>query len=125
VLAELRKHGVELSLDDFGTGYSSLAHLKSIPVTEVKIDRSFVVQMCTNAMDAAIVCATIQLARNLGMSVVAEGVEDEETWAALEAAGCHFIQGYVISRPVQAAELEQQLHGGPPQRESTLTPIVA
>ncbi len=111
VLAKLREHRIELSLDDFGTGYSSLTHLRSMPVGEVKIDRSFVAQMRTDTRDAAIVLGTIQLAHMLGIKVVAEGVEDEETWAALRTAGCHLIQGYVLSRPLPASELEQQLIG--------------
>jgi diguanylate cyclase (GGDEF)-like protein len=110
VLAQLREFGIRLSLDDFGTGYSSLTHLKSLPVQEVKIDRSFVARMCTDATDAAIVHATVQLAHALGIRVVAEGVEDEQTWEALNTMGCDLIQGYVLSRPVPASELEQPLN---------------
>jgi EAL domain-containing protein (putative c-di-GMP-specific phosphodiesterase class I) len=102
-----------LSLDDFGTGYSSLAHLKTLPVGELKIDRSFVLRMCNDATDGAIVYATIQLAQKLGILVVAEGVEDEDTWQALHDMGCPVIQGYVLSRPVPADELEQLLLAGP------------
>ena len=109
VLAELCSLGVELSLDDFGTGYSSLAHLRELPVSEIKIDRSFVTGMRHDPTDAAIVFAMIGLAHKLGIRVVAEGVEDEETWEALQRQGCELIQGYVISRPVEAAELERQL----------------
>jgi diguanylate cyclase (GGDEF)-like protein len=109
VLAALDERGIGLSLDDFGTGYSSLTHLKSLPVGEVKIDRSFVSRMCTDATDAAIVYATIQLAGKLGIRVVAEGVEDEATWNALRELGCDVIQGYLLSRPLPAAELEPQL----------------
>jgi len=112
VLAELGELGIGLSLDDFGTGYSSLAHLKALPVGEVKIDRSFVRRMCSDPTDAAIVYATIQLAKKLGIRVVAEGVEDEQTWEALTALGCHLVQGYVLSRPVPAGELEQQMLAG-------------
>jgi EAL domain-containing protein (putative c-di-GMP-specific phosphodiesterase class I) len=107
VLAALGELGIGLSLDDFGTGYSSLAHLKSLPVGEVKIDRSFVARMCTDATDAAIVCATIELATKLGIRVVAEGVEDEETWTALNGLGCQLIQGYLLSRPLPPDELEK------------------
>jgi diguanylate cyclase (GGDEF)-like protein len=109
VLAELGEMGIGLSLDDFGTGYSSLTHLKSLPVGEVKIDRSFVQQMNTEPTDAAIVHATIQLAQSLGIRVVAEGVEDDMTWQSLNRLGCQFVQGYVLSRPVPAAQLEQQM----------------
>ncbi len=93
VLARLGEIGIELSLDDFGTGYSSLSHLRALPVREVKVDRSFVAWMCSDHTDAAIVYATIQLAHKLGMRVVAEGVEDEETWGALTDLGCELIQG--------------------------------
>jgi diguanylate cyclase (GGDEF)-like protein len=109
VLAELGEMGIGLSLDDFGTGYSSLTHLRSLPVGEVKIDRSFVRQMSTEPRDAAIVHATIDLARRLGIRVVAEGVEDETTWQSLNRLGCQLVQGFVLSRPVPAAELEQQM----------------
>lgn len=109
VLAELGEMGIGLSLDDFGTGYSSLTHLKSLPVGEVKIDRSFVQQMNTAPTDAAIVHATIQLAQTLGIRVVAEGVEDDITWQSLARLGCQLVQGYVLSRPVPAAQLEQQM----------------
>ena len=102
VLVGLDQLGVGLSLDDFGTGFSSLGHLKSHPVGEIKIDRSFVTAMTSTASDSAIVHATIQLARRLGKRVVAEGVEDEETWQLLAAAGCHVVQGYALSRPLPA-----------------------
>ncbi len=111
VLTQIRAAGVELALDDFGTGYSSLTHLKSLPVGHLKIDRSFIANMCQDATDAAIVEGTIQLARTLGIRVVAEGVEDEETRAALDALGCDLVQGYGLGRPVPAAELEPQLEG--------------
>jgi diguanylate cyclase (GGDEF)-like protein len=109
VLAKLGELGIGLSLDDFGTGYSSLSHLKSLPVGEVKIDRSFVQQMCSDLTDGAIVHATIQLAQQLGIRVVAEGVEDEATWQTLIDLGCQLIQGYALSRPVPATELESHM----------------
>ncbi len=105
VLARLGELGVGISLDDFGTGYSSLVHLKTLPVSEVKIDRSFVSRMRIDETDLAIVRSTIQLAHNLGMRVVAEGVEDDATWADLADLGCELIQGYRLSRPLPAAEL--------------------
>jgi EAL domain-containing protein (putative c-di-GMP-specific phosphodiesterase class I) len=105
VLIRLDQLGVELSLDDFGTGFSSLGHLKSLPVAEIKIDRSFVAEMATNPEDAAIVHTMIQLAERLGKRVVAEGVDDEDTWQLLAVAGCHLIQGYALSRPLPAKEL--------------------
>ena len=114
--------GVGLSLDDFGTGFSSLGHLKSLPVGEIKIDRSFVAQMATNADDSAIVHATIQLAHRLGKRVVAEGVEDEETWELLAAAGCHLIQGYALSRPLPAAAARAAAR--PARAPATRRPVV-
>jgi EAL domain-containing protein (putative c-di-GMP-specific phosphodiesterase class I) len=110
VLAQLREFGIGLSLDDFGTGYSSLTHLQSLPVGEVKLDRSFIARMCTDTRDAAIVHAMIQLAHTLGIRVVAEGLEDEQTWQALDGLDCDLVQGYILSRPVPGAELEQQLN---------------
>ena len=110
-LDRLRGLGIELSLDDFGTGYSSLTHLKALPVGELKIDRSFVSRMCAEQTDSAIVFAMIQLAHQLGIRVVAEGVEDAATWDALRALDCDLIQGYLLGRPVPAAELTAQLAG--------------
>ncbi|MGA2165134.1 MAG: EAL domain-containing protein [Solirubrobacteraceae bacterium] len=88
VLAQLGELGLGLSLDDFGTGFSSLTHLKSLPVGEVKIDRSFVGRMTTDPVDAAIVQATIQLAHSIGIRVVAEGIEDQVTWSSLAPSRC-------------------------------------
>jgi EAL domain-containing protein (putative c-di-GMP-specific phosphodiesterase class I) len=105
VLRRLDQLGIGLALDDFGTGFSSLGHLKSLPVGEIKIDRSFVTTMTSDRADSAIVHATIQLAHQLGKTVVAEGVEDEKTWQLLEAAGCQFVQGHKLSRPLPADEL--------------------
>jgi diguanylate cyclase (GGDEF)-like protein len=99
-LEALRAVGVSLAIDDFGTGYSSLAHLKGLPVQEIKVDKSFVCSMLDDASDEAIVRSVIELARNLGIRVVAEGVEDLPTAAALARAGCHLGQGYLFSRPV-------------------------
>jgi diguanylate cyclase (GGDEF)-like protein len=115
VLRRLDALGVCVSLDDFGTGYSSLAHLKSMPVREIKIDRSFVARMASDPTDAAIVRSTIDLARNLNMRVVAEGVEDDATWEALNRLGCQLVQGYRLSRPVPADELDALLAGRPEQ----------
>jgi diguanylate cyclase (GGDEF)-like protein len=105
VLTRLNEIGLRLAIDDFGTGYSSLAYLRRLPVHTIKVDRSFVHDMCENASDATIVRSTIDLGRNLGLDVVAEGVETEETWNALRALRCTFAQGYLISRPVPPAKL--------------------
>jgi EAL domain-containing protein (putative c-di-GMP-specific phosphodiesterase class I) len=109
ILWLLQGMGVRLSLDDFGTGYSSLTHLRQLPIDEIKIDKSFVLEMTTNDADAAIVRTVIDLAHNLGKQVCAEGVENEATWAMLRELGCDLAQGYWISRPLPAAELMQWL----------------
>ena len=100
---------MSLSIDDFGTGYSSLAYLSQLPVNEIKIDRSFVMNMAESDNDAVIVRSTIDLARNLGLHVVAEGVETEQAWDRLSELGCTLAQGYYLSRPVPAAELTEWL----------------
>src|SRR3954451_8412348 len=99
-LDRLSRIGLTLSVDDFGTGYSSLANLKRLPVDVIKIDKSFVMEMAVDASDAAIVRSTVDLAHNLGLRVVAEGVESEDAWRHLEALGCDFAQGYYLSRPL-------------------------
>jgi diguanylate cyclase (GGDEF)-like protein len=101
----LRRVGVRLSVDDFGTGYSSLAYLKRLPVDEVKLDKSFVLNMTGDANDAAIVRSTIELAHNLGLQLVAEGVEDQETLELLTALGCDLAQGYHLAYPMPADEV--------------------
>jgi EAL domain-containing protein (putative c-di-GMP-specific phosphodiesterase class I) len=103
VLTRLRLKGYKLSIDDFGTGYSSLVQLQQMPFTEVKIDRSFVMQMMSNEGCRAIVEIVIDLARKLGLRSVAEGVEDEAALRTLIALGCDAAQGYYLSRPVAAA----------------------
>jgi diguanylate cyclase (GGDEF)-like protein len=105
VLSRLSGMGVRLAIDDFGTGYSSLAYLKRLPVDELKIDKSFVQGMEEDENDAVIVRSTIDLGRNLGLRVVAEGVESAEAWRQLVSLGCDVAQGYYLSRPVPAAEL--------------------
>ncbi len=105
VLARMGELGVRSSLDDFGTGQSSLARLKRLPVEEIKIDRSFVLGMGGDRTDRAIVRSTIELARSLELRVVAEGVENVDTWRELARLGCDQAQGYFLSRPVPASEL--------------------
>jgi EAL domain-containing protein (putative c-di-GMP-specific phosphodiesterase class I) len=104
-LNALSSAGFKLSIDDFGTGYSSLAYLKRLPVHELKIDKSFVMAMERDADDAKIVRSTIDLAHNLGLSVVAEGIENAAVWDLLEALGCDEGQGFHMGRPLPAAEL--------------------
>ena len=111
VLARISELGVEFSLDDYGTGYSSLARLRRLPVRELKIDRSFVMAMSQSPDDATIVRSTIELARSLGLHVVAEGVETEADWQQLVGWGCDTAQGFYLSRPVPAAELSDLLRG--------------
>jgi EAL domain-containing protein (putative c-di-GMP-specific phosphodiesterase class I) len=96
----LRVAGVRFAIDDFGTGYSSLSQLRKLPVDELKIDRSFVSRAHIDADDASIVSSTIELGHNLGLKVVAEGVEEAETLLMLRNLGCDFAQGYLISKPL-------------------------
>lgn len=110
-LSRLSAMGVRLSIDDFGTGYSSLAYLKRLPVDEIKIDRSFVMDMLTNDDDATIVRSVVDLGHNLNLQVVAEGVEDVDTWNLLRSIGCDVAQGYYLGRPSSSADLERALRG--------------
>jgi EAL domain-containing protein (putative c-di-GMP-specific phosphodiesterase class I)/CHASE2 domain-containing sensor protein len=105
VLTALRELGIKLSVDDYGTGQSSLSYLKQLPVHELKIDKSFVTSVCDNASDEIMVRSTIQLAHELGLQVVAEGVEDVATTALLKSLGCDFAQGYFVGKPMPFDEL--------------------
>ncbi|MGW1214597.1 putative bifunctional diguanylate cyclase/phosphodiesterase [Streptomyces sp. NPDC002499] len=103
-LAGLTGHGVKMSLDDFGTGYSSLVHLRRLPVSELKIDRSFVARLAYDTEDAEIVRCTVDLAHSLGLLVVAEGVEDDETWERLRDLGCDAVQGWLVAAAMPSEE---------------------
>jgi diguanylate cyclase (GGDEF)-like protein/PAS domain S-box-containing protein len=109
VLGRLHEMGGRLSIDDFGTGYSSLAYLQRLPVDEIKIDRSFVTNLATTDDDAIIVRSTVDLAHSLGLTVVAEGVEDEDGLNALVECDCDLAQGYLLGRPVVAEDLTESL----------------
>ena len=114
VLSDLAHLGLRVAIDDFGTGYSSLAFLQTLPVNALKIDRSFVRDMTTNANDAVIVRSVIELGRNLGLEVIAEGVEDQSTCRELADVGCPVGQGYYWSRPIPADDLEPLLRRAAP-----------
>ncbi|MEA2371370.1 MAG: hypothetical protein QOH12_1764, partial [Solirubrobacteraceae bacterium] len=113
VLDLLHAMGERLSIDDFGTGHSSLSYLQQLTIDEIKIDRSFVVNLPSVPGDAVIVRSIIELAHNLGLMVVAEGVEDEAALEMLVADGCDSAQGYYVSRPCPAAELTTWLVESP------------
>lgn len=113
MLNRLHAIGVKLAVDDYGTGFSSLAYLKNMPLTDIKIDKSFVTDMTVDDNDAVIVRSTIDLAHNLGRKVVAEGVETKEIWDLLEILRCDTAQGFYISPPIPAGELERWLQESP------------
>ncbi len=109
LLKRLSALGVRISIDDFGAGYTSLGQLKTLPISELKIDRSFVTTMTEDDRNALIVHSVIDLGHNLGLSIVAEGVEDEQTFTALAALKCDVAQGYYLTRPMSAEALDAQL----------------
>src|SRR5205085_1541534 len=113
-LEQLRALGVELSIDDFGTGYSSLSYLQHFPVSSLKIDRSFISRITDSAGSAEIVRTIMTLAQNLGMDVVAEGVETEQQRAQLRMLECEFGQGYYFAKPLDTDEAEIFLLNGLP-----------
>jgi EAL domain-containing protein (putative c-di-GMP-specific phosphodiesterase class I) len=105
MLRQLHAMGVHIAIDDFGTGYSSLTHLQRLPVDELKIDKSFVQNMASNEGDVFIVRSVADLGHSLGLTIVAEGVEDDRSLRLLSVMGCDLVQGYHVSRPLPARDL--------------------
>jgi EAL domain-containing protein (putative c-di-GMP-specific phosphodiesterase class I) len=120
VLERLAAVGVSISIDDFGQGQTSLAYLSVLPVTELKIDRSFVTDMLENNAHESIVRSVIDLGHNLSLRVVGEGIEDAEVLAALRAGGCDLAQGFLLARPMPAASLPDWLSPEDPNAEAEL-----
>jgi EAL domain-containing protein (putative c-di-GMP-specific phosphodiesterase class I) len=108
----LKKLGVRFSMDDFGTGYSSLSNLKQLPIDQIKIDQSFVRDLTTDEDDAVIVATIISMAKQMGLVVIAEGVENEAQRDLLITLGCRYFQGYLFSQPLPIVEFEQLLGDG-------------
>jgi EAL domain-containing protein (putative c-di-GMP-specific phosphodiesterase class I) len=113
ILDELHRCGLQIAVDDFGTGYSSMSYLKRFPVSKLKIDRSFINDLGSNAKNDSIVKAMIDIAHGLGMSVVAEGIETTAQLSCLYAFGCDQYQGYLFSRPLNAVDVAAVLHRKP------------
>jgi EAL domain-containing protein (putative c-di-GMP-specific phosphodiesterase class I) len=111
VLNDLRQLGIRIAMDDFGTGHSSLSYLKRLPIQKLKIDRSFVADLLGRPEDAAIVRAIIEMGHSLGLTVIAEGVENEEQLAYLAENACDEVQGYGLSEPVSRQAFERFLKG--------------
>jgi EAL domain-containing protein (putative c-di-GMP-specific phosphodiesterase class I) len=128
VLRRLHALGVRIAVDDFGTGYSSLAYLRRLPVDEVKIDKSFVLGMGSDLSDLAVVRAIVHLGHSLGLTVVAEGVEEDGARDQLLEMGCDIAQGYLISRPLGRERFEAWLQArtqpGRGQRDETVLTLV-
>jgi diguanylate cyclase (GGDEF)-like protein len=122
MMEELRHDGVRFSIDDFGTGYSSLAQLKRLPVDEIKIDKSFILDLSRHTDDAVIVRSTIELGHSLGVKVVAEGVETAESWEMLRQMGCDMAQGFFISAPLPGREIANWVRSLNTKLESAETP---
>jgi EAL domain-containing protein (putative c-di-GMP-specific phosphodiesterase class I) len=112
LLQVMRKNGVQISIDDFGTGYSSLSYLKQLPVDRLKVDQSFVRNIATDSSDAAIVITIISMAKNLGLDVIAEGVETIEQMEYLSRHQCNEAQGFLFSRPLPPQEISKILNNG-------------
>jgi EAL domain-containing protein (putative c-di-GMP-specific phosphodiesterase class I) len=125
-LHQLRQAGLTIAIDDFGTGYSSMAYLKTFPVNRLKIDRSFVKDILSDAQDRAITQAMIALGRGLDMQIVAEGVENEEQAILLLNLGCTSLQGYYYSHPLPASEFAAfcRMHeASPPRKRAQLASV--
>jgi diguanylate cyclase (GGDEF)-like protein len=122
-LKRLHALGCRLAIDDYGTGYSSLSYLRRLPMHELKIDKNFVMAMARDRGDEVIVRSTIELAHNMGLGVVAEGVEDEMTLDRLRALGCDMVQGFWLSRPLGARELQAWVRGSVWTRGATVEPL--
>ncbi len=122
ILTQLRRTGIQISIDDYGTGYSSLSYLRDLPIDELKLDRSFIFPMADDARAAALVAATVTMAHNLGLRMVAEGVETTVALTELTRLGCDEAQGYLMSRPVPAAELDHWLDHRHPIRQGNGIP---
>jgi EAL domain-containing protein (putative c-di-GMP-specific phosphodiesterase class I) len=118
ILSRLRAMGVRISVDDFGTGYASLSYLKRLPVDELKIDRSFVRHIAVDESDVAIVRSTIGLAHDLGLNVVAEGIESRDCFDVLARLGCDAVQGFYISKPLAADALAEWLRRRPEEAQA-------
>jgi EAL domain-containing protein (putative c-di-GMP-specific phosphodiesterase class I) len=121
----LARLGPRLSIDDFGTGYSSLSYLQKLPVHEVKVDKSFTMSMSASESDAAIVKSIVDLAHNLSLKVVAEGVEDRGSWQRLERMGCDIAQGYYLSRPIPPEQFDEWVMAWPERRNELIGPELA
>ena len=109
---ELKAFGVKFAIDDFGTGYSNLRNLKRFPLTSLKVDRSFVSEVCESSNDQAIVSLILLLAKELGLTIVAEGVETEAQLSFPVERGCTYIQGWLVSRALPPQVLEERIHSG-------------
>lgn len=118
LLDALHQAGFSISLDDFGTGFSSLSYLRKFPIDKIKIDRSFVVALGEDPKADALLLAIVNLAKTLGMSVIAEGVETQEQWLRINRSGCKKIQGYIASRPLQADNVVPFLQSKIPTMET-------
>jgi len=130
ILTRLQHSGIQISIDDFGTGYSSLSYLRDLPIDELKLDRSFIFPMADDPRAAALVASAISLAHSLGLRMVAEGVETSVAYSELIRLGCDQAQGYFMSRPVTAAELDYWLSARRPAdhvagvpRQRAATPV--